>query len=62
MVGIVGEDAHPPGGDVEQMLGLARAVGGAAAGLALALDQGDAVDALAQQMQRLEACPTRRHR
>ena len=54
MIGIVGIDAHPPGGDVEQMLGPARAVGDAAAGRALALDQGDAVDALAQQVERLE--------
>ena len=54
MLGIVGPDAHPLGGDVEQMLGPAGAVGGAARRLALALDQGDLPGALAQQMQGLQ--------
>ena len=50
MAGIVGIDAHPPGGDVEQMLGPAGAIGGAAAGLALALDQVTRPTPCAQQV------------
>ena len=53
MLGVVGPDAHPVGGDVEQMLGPAGAVGGAACGLALALDQRDPV---APSRSRCSAC------